>query len=179
MSLVSCAARKLEALYRVARYFTSAQLGKIYRGNIRPSLEYCSHIWGGSSSVWVLDRVDRRARRLINDPLQQDGLHSLQHRRKVAALTILYKIYNGECSNELKSILPPAAPRRRPSRANARLHPFALEPVMCRIERHKQSFIPSATIIWNGVPFEVFPPVYNIKLFKSQLNAFLLTQIPV
>jgi hypothetical protein len=176
LSLVSSAAKKLGALFRVAHYFTSSQLSKIYKGNIRPNLEYCSHIWGGSSSVWILERVDRRARRLINSPALLAELLPLQQRRKVTALSIFYRLYNGGCSDELRSLLPPAALRRRPTRAAAQLHPLALEPPQCRIERFKQSFIPSATAAWNELPSEVFPPIYNIKVFKSRVNTFLSAQ---
>ena len=42
----------------------------LYTSQIRHTLDYCSHIWGGAptSSLKLLDAVQRRKIRLINDP---------------------------------------------------------------------------------------------------------------
>nr|CAH7731364.1 unnamed protein product [Callosobruchus chinensis] len=42
----------------------------LYKAQIRPSLEYCSHIWGAAAptALSILDAVQRRAIRLIGDP---------------------------------------------------------------------------------------------------------------
>jgi hypothetical protein len=173
MSLVSGAAGKLGALYRVARFFSPEQILKIYKSNIRPHLEYCSHIWGGSSSVWVLERVDRRARRLISDPDLRDGLQPLQRRRDVAALSVFYKIYHGMCSTELGSLIPPPVIHRRPTRAAVNRHQYYVEPISCRIERFKRSFIPRTSVAWNALPPEVFPIEFSLDTFKGRLNALL------
>ena len=37
---------KLGILFRCRPFFTSEQLLRIYKGLIRPCLEYCSHVWG-------------------------------------------------------------------------------------------------------------------------------------
>nr|CAH7756874.1 unnamed protein product [Callosobruchus chinensis] len=41
----------------------------LYKAQIRPSLEYCSHIWGAAAptTLSILDAVQRRAIRLICD----------------------------------------------------------------------------------------------------------------
>jgi hypothetical protein len=170
LSLVSSAARKLGALFRVSRFFPASQLLKIYKANIRPCIEYCSHIWGGSTSVWILERVDRRARRLINDPAITDNMQSLQLRRDVAALSVFYKMYYGRCSTELRSLVPPPARRIRHTRADDNAHPHSLELFNCRIERFKRSFIPRTTAVWNALPFDVFPDRFNTHQFKQRLN---------
>nr|CAH7745738.1 unnamed protein product [Callosobruchus chinensis] len=52
---------------------------------IRPSLEYCSHIWGAAAptTLSILDVVQRRATRLIGDPALTCHLQPLSHRRGV------------------------------------------------------------------------------------------------
>ena len=43
-NIAKSASKKLNVLFRFKKYFSSAQLLKIYKGFIRPCLEYCSHI---------------------------------------------------------------------------------------------------------------------------------------
>ena len=66
VQIAKSATRKLGVLFRCRRYFSSDQLLKLYVGLIRPCLEYCSHIWGGSPSASILDRIEAKAIRLIN-----------------------------------------------------------------------------------------------------------------
>nr|CAH7760270.1 unnamed protein product [Callosobruchus chinensis] len=42
----------------------------LYKAQVRPSLEYCSHIRGAAfpTTLSILDAVQRRAIRLIGDP---------------------------------------------------------------------------------------------------------------
>ena len=46
-SLAKHASQKLGFLARACGFFSSSHLLTIYRSQIRPSLEYCSHVWGG------------------------------------------------------------------------------------------------------------------------------------
>jgi hypothetical protein len=175
LNLVAAAARKLGALVRVAKYFTSSQLLTIYKSNIRPSIEYCSHVWGGSSSVWVLERIDRRARRLIGAPEDEMNLQTLQQRRDIADLTILYKIYHHKCSTELHELLPPDRIRCRHTRAEAEEHRFLLENITARTERFKQSYLPRTIIKWNTLPERVFPIEYDPVKFKKNISVSICT----
>nr|CAH7718128.1 unnamed protein product [Callosobruchus chinensis] len=56
---------------------------------MRPSLEYCSHVWGAAAStiLSILDAVQRRAIRLIGDPALTCQLQPLSHRRGVLVVT--------------------------------------------------------------------------------------------
>ena len=60
------ASQKLGFLSRARGYFSPSQLLTIYESQIRPSLEYYSHVWGGApkSSLNLLDRVQAKAIRL-------------------------------------------------------------------------------------------------------------------
>ena len=64
------ASQKLGFLARVRRFFSSSHLLTIYKSQIRPSLEYCSHVWGGApkSTLCLLDKVHSKAILPINNP---------------------------------------------------------------------------------------------------------------
>nr|CAH7756227.1 unnamed protein product [Callosobruchus chinensis] len=43
------AGKKLGYLFRDRKYFSPSNLLKLYKAQMRPSLEYCSHIWGAAA----------------------------------------------------------------------------------------------------------------------------------
>ena len=98
-------------LFRSRRYLTPSSLLTLYKAQIRPCLEYGSHLWRGASkhSLATLDAIQKRAIELIGDPALTNSLDSLAHRRTVSALSLYYRYYHGVCSVELKSIIPPKA----------------------------------------------------------------------
>ena len=112
-------------LSRARGFFCPSQLLTIYKSQIRPSLEYCSHVWGGAprSSLHLLDKVQFKAIRLINNPSLTKSLQSLSHRRLVADLSIFYRHFHGHCSMEIKSIIPDPLKHVRPSRSSSQSHP--------------------------------------------------------
>nr|CAH7743792.1 unnamed protein product [Callosobruchus chinensis] len=69
-SIATAAGKKLGYLFRARKYFSPSNLLTLYKAQIRPSLEYCSHIWGAAATTTLslLDAVQRRAIRLIGDP---------------------------------------------------------------------------------------------------------------
>ena len=107
--LAKKASAKLSFLYRSQHIFTQSQLLSLYKATARPHMEYCSHIWAGTGCTFLglLDSVQRKAINLIGDCAGTRELHSLAHRRKVASLSLFYRYYNKQCSDELQSIVPP------------------------------------------------------------------------
>nr|CAH7733497.1 unnamed protein product [Callosobruchus chinensis] len=79
------AGKKLRYLFRARKYFSPSNLLTLYKAQIRPSLEYCSHIWEAAAptTLSILDVVQRRAIRLIGDPALTCHLQPLSHRRAV------------------------------------------------------------------------------------------------
>nr|CAH7757904.1 unnamed protein product [Callosobruchus chinensis] len=63
-----------------------------------------SHI---STTLSILDAVQRRAFRLIGDPALTCHLQPLSHRRFVGGLSLFHRYSKGLCSPELTSIIPP------------------------------------------------------------------------
>ena len=67
--IAKSASKKLGFLFRARRYFTSQQLLVLYRAQIRPPLEYCSHIWSSAPkhTLNMLDSLQRtRQGRIAN-----------------------------------------------------------------------------------------------------------------
>ena len=103
-SLAKHASQKLGFLARARGFFSSSHLPSIYKSQIRPSLEYCSHVWGGApkSTLGLLHKVQSKAIRLINNPNLTKLLQPLSHRRLVGDLSIYYRYFNGHFSQEIK-----------------------------------------------------------------------------
>nr|CAH7743620.1 unnamed protein product [Callosobruchus chinensis] len=62
-SIATAAWKKLDYLFRARKLFLPSNLLKLYKAQIRPNLEYCSHIWGAAAptTLSILDAVQRRA----------------------------------------------------------------------------------------------------------------------
>ncbi|CAH2226404.1 jg26617 [Pararge aegeria aegeria] len=104
-------------------------------------MEYCFHLWDGSAKYQpdALNSVDHRARRLIGD-LANNKLKSLEHRRKVACLSVFYGIYFGECAQELFDLVPLSPFYHRTARHRKDLHPYVVDILRTRTKRFASSF---------------------------------------
>nr|CAH7714131.1 unnamed protein product [Callosobruchus chinensis] len=112
----------------VLKYFSPSNLLTLYKAQIRPSLEYCSHIWetAAPTTLSILDAVQRRAIRFIGDLALTFHLQPLSHRRAVGDLSLFYRYSNGFCSFELTSIIPPPSKPARCTRGTSSSHPRAV-----------------------------------------------------
>merc|ERR1712035_152844 len=141
--MAKSAPKKLGVLFRCRSFFSSSELPQLYVGLIRPCMEHFSHVWGGSPCTLLFDKVEAKAFRLIDDARLTSSLDSLSLRRRVASLSIFYRIYFGHCSHELRSIIPPPLLRPRSTRQAVSSHNFCVRLSNDRISRHSQSFIPT------------------------------------
>nr|CAH7753214.1 unnamed protein product [Callosobruchus chinensis] len=133
-------------LFRARKYFSPSNILTLYEAQIRPSLEYCSHIWGAAATTTlsILDVVQRRAIRLINDPALTCHLQPLSYRRAIGNLLLFHRYSNGFCSSELISIIPPLS---KPTRCTRRTssHPKAVVLHTSRTDRYDRTFIYAST----------------------------------
>nr|CAH7734729.1 unnamed protein product [Callosobruchus chinensis] len=125
-----------------------------YKAQIRPSLEYCSHIWGAAAptTLSIVDAVQRRAIRLIGEPALTCHLQPLSHLCAVGDLSRFYRYSNGFCSSELTSIIPPLSKPARCTRGTCSSHPKAVVLHTSRTERYNRTFVPRVSRAWNGLP---------------------------
>ena len=125
-SLAKHASQKLGFLARARGFFSSSHLLSICKSQIRPSLEYCSHVWGGApkSTLCLHDKVQSKATRLINNPNLTKSVQPLSHRCLVGDLSIFYRYFNGHCSQEIRDIIPVPLRRVKTTRSSTHSHPF-------------------------------------------------------
>merc|ERR1712002_1268562 len=145
-----------------------------------------SHIWGGSPAASLLDRVESKAIRRINDPSFTSSLDSLSLRRKGASLSLFYRYYFGRCSLELANCIPPLLERPRNTRQASNAHRYSASIANSRINCFNNCFLPSTSKLWNSLPESVFSDLYNLSSFKRQvyhhlrgggLNFFMLRNL--
>merc|ERR1712002_586960 len=117
----------------------------------------------------LLDRVESKAIRLINDPSLTSSLDSLSLRRKVASLSLLHRYYFGRCSLELANCIPPTLERPRNTRQASNAHRYCVSIANLRINSFNNCFFPSTSKLWNSLPESVFPNLYNLSSFKRQV----------
>nr|CAH7754339.1 unnamed protein product [Callosobruchus chinensis] len=165
---------KLGYLFRARKYFSPSNLLTLYKAQIGPSLEYCSHIWRAAAPTTfsILDAVQRRAIRLIADPALTCHLQPLSHRRAVGDLSLFYRYSNGLCSSKLNSIIPPLSKPARCTRGTSSSHPTAVVLHTSRTERYDRTSIPRVSRAWNGLPGDVLVEPASVDLFKSHVNSF-------
>ncbi|CAH1993680.1 unnamed protein product [Acanthoscelides obtectus] len=84
-SIAAAAGKRLGYMFRAKKYFSPHDLLTLYKAQIMPSLEYCSNVWGSAAptTLSMLDAVQMRAVRLIDDSSLTDSLGTLSHRRAV------------------------------------------------------------------------------------------------
>nr|CAH7743566.1 unnamed protein product [Callosobruchus chinensis] len=135
-SIATAARKKLGYLFRAREYFSLSNLLTLYKAQIRPSLEYYSHIWRAAAptTLSILDAVQRRAVRLIGDPASTCHLQPLSHRRPVGDLSPFYWYSNRFCSSELTSIIPPLSKPARFTPGTCYSHPRAVALYTSRTE---------------------------------------------
>ena len=152
--------------------FSSSHLLSIYKSQIHPSLEYCSHVWSGApkSTLCLLEKFQSKAIRLINNSNLTKSLQPLSHRRLVGDLSIFYRYFNRHCSQEIRDIIPVPLRRVRTTRSSTHSHPFQVSLPNPRTLSHKSSFIPRTCNLWNVLPSSCFPESYNLPSFKSKIN---------
>nr|CAH7737094.1 unnamed protein product [Callosobruchus chinensis] len=150
-SIATAVGKKLGNLFRARKYFSPSNLLTLYKAQIRPSLVYCSHIWGAAAprTLSILDAVQRRAIRLLPPSVFSPA------RRSVEDLSLYYRYSNGFCSSELTSIIPPLSKPAICTRETSSSHPKAVVLHTSRTERYDRTFVPMVSRDWNGLPGDV------------------------
>ena len=86
---------------------------------IRSFPEYCSYVWGVApeSFLNLLDKVQSKATRLINNPSLTISLQFLSHRCLFAHRSIFYRYFHGHYSLERNNIIPDTVKHARPTKS--------------------------------------------------------------
>ena len=176
-SLAKHGSQKLGSLARARGSFSSSHLLTIYKSQIRPSLEYCSHVRGVAQkyTVCLLDRVQSKAIRLINNPNFAKSLQPLSHLHLAGDLSIFYGYFHGHGSQKIRDVISVPLRRIRTTRSSTHSHPFQVSLPNPRTLSHKSSNTPRTCNLWNVLSSSCFPESYNLPFFKSKINKLDLT----
>ena len=165
--------KMIGSFYRSRKFLSNESILYLYKSQIRPKMEYCSHVWGGAarSSLNILDRLQHRMKYLVGEELYST-LQPLSHRRNVASLSLFYRYFHGKCSDELKDLVPARVVNHHITRSSVASadHPYLLRVPGCRRNFHARTFFPHTTTLWNSLPPDCFPAQFNLGLFKSNVN---------
>ena len=140
---------------------------------VRPLLEYCSVVWSPhyKYAIEKLESVQRRFTKRLpglscveyNNRLLLLNTTSLEHRRLVADLVMLYKIVFDVCDCDLKCKLI-FKTDVVPTRGN----PYKLKSITARCDIDKYRFINRTVAVWNTLPPSVVK-FNSLKSFKSSV----------
>ncbi|KAL7642959.1 UNVERIFIED_CONTAM: hypothetical protein RMT77_006248 [Armadillidium vulgare] len=169
-SLSKQASKRLSVQRRLQHFFTPPQLLALYRGVVRPCMEYASHIWGGSTHAALLEKVESSTLRLINSPALTNSIQSLSDRRIVASLSLYYRYYNGHCSSELSRNIPPPMRRARATCLSTQSHPFSDQLSDPRRSRYALSYMYSTGKVCSTLLSSIFSTSYDLHTFKRRVS---------
>nr|XP_027238532.1 uncharacterized protein LOC113829539 [Penaeus vannamei] len=123
----------------------------LYKSQIRPHQEYASLPWSSTAltSLNRMDKIEKRALRLIQEANNSCHIDSLEHRRDVEALTVLHKAQVQQVPHLSSLRLPPHG-RERSTRTvhSSRL---LVEVPRSRSSQHQRTFSVRAARLWNEV----------------------------
>ena len=176
ISIVKTASKKIGALIGSLKFLSPEVALYLYKSTIRPSIEYCSHVWAGATNCYLelLDKLQRQICRTVGPSLGA-SFEPLAHRRYMASLSLFYRYYFGRCSSELAQLVPLSFSRGRSTRYSDILHDFSVPIPRCYKDVYVNSFFPRTAKLWNSLPIECFPLTYDLSGFKSRINRHLLT----
>ena len=137
-----------------------AVVAKCFWAFILPVLEYCSPVWmsAATSRLSLLKRWKCQLRSL--------------HRRKVASLSVFFKI-DSLVDHPVRGLFPAQYVLRRPTRGALAAHSRSFEMPRSRTVQFSRSFVLSCVRLWNGLHESVFAGE-GLGAFKTSVNRFLL-----
>ena len=144
-------------LKRNLRHCHPSTKKQAYKTLVQPTVEYCSTVWDPLTAKnirsvemvqrraarWVLKRYDRLDS--VNDMLCCLGWKTLQTRRTIARLTMLYKMRNNLVYADSTKLKPVNYKSTRSSE-----HAYNLPTIKC--DYFKYSFYPRTLLAWNQLP---------------------------
>ena len=170
--------RTLGFLRRKFRQCTKEVKAATYSTMVRPVLDYASTVWDPhqQGDIKILEQVQRRAARYVyNDyttrtpgcvtaMVRDIGWESLQDRRSIARLSLIYKMHHGLVDVDTSSYLPQGDRRTRGSRG------FFQDRINSEV--YYNSFFPRTIQEWNNLPGDVTAGA-SLEEFRASLTARL------
>ena len=182
-NIVKKANSQLAMLKRNVRVPSKSVKSAAYTALVRPHLEYSSSVWDPSTKCLKtkIEKVQRRSARWVCNKYKQGkdttgptqmmsilGWPPLEARRKMARLTLLYKMANGKVLMTYRSLLTPYPYLTKSIPAGT----YAYVPMdkMPLKVYYNSSFFPNTVADWNLLPEELLATVDSLETFKSSVS---------
>ncbi|KAG0729688.1 hypothetical protein GWK47_029826 [Chionoecetes opilio] len=168
---------RLSCVRRISHLLDAKGVEVLYKAQVRPLMEYSPLAWSSCppSYLATLDRVQRRAQRLVSDKRPHhapDSFQPLQKRRDVAGLCVMHKALNLHTPH-LAAIKLPRPP---PPLHSTRVAPHRQEQVtvpFSRTEHHLRSFLPRYGRLWSQLVHQTDHHHASLQDFKRGVNSWL------
>ena len=147
-----------KALRKIANKLDTAGRATVYKVQIRSIMEHACLSWISASPTVLnqLDSIQLKALHItrVNQvtACTELAIPSLQHRREVAAVTVLYKMHTSHCPRDLQELLPCPYTSGRTTRASSSMANHALAMPHAKTSTLDRTFLHSAVRIWNALP---------------------------
>ena len=130
----------------------------LYKSTTYPCMKYCGHVWAGSPGCYVdlLDKLQKLICRIV-DPSLATFLEPMAHRWSVASLNLFFR-WTGLTGSTLPFSWV------RSTHYSDRLHDFSVTIPRCYKDVYVNSFFLCTARLWNSLPIEWFPFIYDIEL---------------
>ena len=158
-----------------------------YKAMVRPTLEYACTVWDPykEGQIRKIENVQRRSARFVlnqykpttsvTNLLSHLGWTSLQRRRKVARLTMLYKILNNMAEVDFGKLSKTQEPKvRTPAKRDRRAHSHQLARIQCLRNYRRHSFLPRTIPDWNDLLSEAVAGAASLDVFTSGVRGLHL-----
>ena len=175
------ARQRLHFLNRAAPILDVRGRERVYKGLVRPVMDYCPLVWMGAATTTLrqLDSVQLRALKIIS---RGSWLPSLALRHAVAAHKYLYKLQCLPTSSPLRAMIPAVAPELqghpRTNQQSRICHELQFAMPRNRHSRSSaQRSFPSAIVEdWNRLPPELITApltLHRLQQFKEGVHKYL------
>ena len=179
------AGQRLGALRKIANKLDTAGRATVYKAQIRSIMEHACLSWMSASPTVLnqLDSIQLKALRIIGvnqaTACSELAIPSLQHRREVAAVTVVYKTHTSHCPRDLQELLPCPYTSGRPTRASSSMPNHALAMPHAKTSTLDRTFLHSAIRIWNALPDTVVGKIKSdsVQSFKQRVNKHMMSLV--
>ena len=163
-NIIDQVSKRIGILRSLKHRLTRSCLRALYISHIRSKLEYCDVVWDGLCGDVLsleLEKLQRECIRIFTgltafcrlDHLYADsGLCSLEERRRIQRLVLLFKIIHNDAPPHLHGLLPVLLNNDN-SRHGRHLMTFILDNP--KLEKVRKSFIHLTCMQWNNLPTDV------------------------
>ena len=151
-------------------------LQAIENGDLR-ELEYAAAVWSPhlKRDIALIEGVQKFALRMVygdwgasyDHLLSLSNLCTLEERRVVMRLSVLYQILNGSWYFQTGVFLPDRSLRHHSLHEHTLIQPF------CRTNSFRFSYVPASIALWNSLD-DAIVSAESLPLFKYHLRTFLL-----